>query len=228
MRDNILSQIGPKILIWAAESGAEDVLIIFADEENGKTIDTTRVEITEADPDIPGSDYINANYIRNKCVRYWPDPHTTKEFGNVQVKNVEEHSAQDYILRKLEVTRLDRRNKMKEREYSNIKYPQMTNSRSKTNMTSSRSSSVMTNDDSSVYENINFKSPQTSFSSNTRRSVVLEEVMFKHNCLSSIPDTNFDYGLMRFNICRTRSSQGNKGKGGDYSGPDGHLHEIEE
>ncbi|KAM7410906.1 hypothetical protein PAMA_021057 [Pampus argenteus] len=316
--------------------------------------DTTRVEITEADPDIPGSDYINANYIRhgntcaaqsmredgrhaeegkifiatqgclqntvndfwkmvyqenthvivmttkemergrNKCVRYWPDPHATKEFGKVQVKNVEEHSAQDYILRKLEVTRLDRkespryiwhyqylswpdhgvpnepggvlwfleeinrtqstipdtgpivvhcsagigrtgtiividilidiishqgldcdidipktiqrvrqqrsgmvqteaqykfiymavqqyidtaqkrleeeqRNKMKEREYSNIKYPQMTNSRSKTNMTSSRSSSVMTNDDSSVYENINFKSPQTSFSSNTRR-----------------------------------------------------------
>uniref|UniRef100_A0A7N8YNY5 protein-tyrosine-phosphatase n=1 Tax=Mastacembelus armatus TaxID=205130 RepID=A0A7N8YNY5_9TELE len=36
----------------------------------------------------------------------------------------------------------EQRNKMKEREYSNIKYPQMTNSRSKTNMTSSRSSSV--------------------------------------------------------------------------------------
>lgn len=34
------------------------------------------------------------------------------------------------------------RNKMKEREYSNIKYPQMTNSRSKSNMASSRSSSV--------------------------------------------------------------------------------------
>lgn len=64
----------------------------------------------------------------------------------------------------------EQRNKMKEREYSNIKYPQMTNSRSKASMASSRSSSVMTNDDSSsVYENINFKSPQTSFSSNTRR-----------------------------------------------------------
>ncbi|KAJ4934830.1 hypothetical protein JOQ06_007611 [Pogonophryne albipinna] len=309
--------------------------------------DTTRVELREADPDCPGSDYINANYIRsvyedgihvdegkvfiatqgclqntavdlwkmlyqenthvivmttkemergrNKCVRYWPDLHCTKEFGKILVRNVDEQPAQDYILRKLEVTRLDRkeplrymwhyqylswpdhgvpnepggvlwfleevnrtqstipdtgpivvhcsagigrtgtiivvdilidiinrqgldcdidipktiqrvrqqrsgmvqteaqykfiymavqqyietaqkrleeeqRNKLKEREYSNIKYPQMTNSRSKSNMTSSRSSSVMTNDDaSSVYENINFKSPQTSFSSNTRR-----------------------------------------------------------
>ncbi|XP_040903384.1 tyrosine-protein phosphatase non-receptor type 11b isoform X4 [Toxotes jaculatrix] len=309
--------------------------------------DTTRVEIRETDPDVPGSDYINANYIRsmheegrhteegkvfiatqgclqntvidfwkmlyqenahvivmttkeiergrNKCVRYWPNLQETKVFGKVKVKNVDERPAQDYILRKLEVTHLDRkeplryiwhyqylswpdhgvpnepggvlwfleevnrtqntipktgpivvhcsagigrtgtiividilidiinrqgldcdidipktiqrvrqqrsgmvqteaqykfiymavqqyidtaqkrleeeqRNKMKEREYSNIRYPQMTNSRSKSNMTSSRSSSVMTNDDSSsVYENINFKSPQTSFSSNTRR-----------------------------------------------------------
>ncbi|XP_061527881.1 tyrosine-protein phosphatase non-receptor type 11b isoform X3 [Phycodurus eques] len=64
----------------------------------------------------------------------------------------------------------EQRSKMKEREYSNIKYPPMANSRSKLNMASSRSSSVMTNEDSSsVYENINFKSPQTSFSSNTRR-----------------------------------------------------------
>lgn len=64
----------------------------------------------------------------------------------------------------------EQRNKMKEREYSNIKYGHMTNSRSKSNMASSRSSSVLTNDDaSSVYENINFKTPQTSFSSNTRR-----------------------------------------------------------
>uniref|UniRef100_A0A672JB01 protein-tyrosine-phosphatase n=1 Tax=Salarias fasciatus TaxID=181472 RepID=A0A672JB01_SALFA len=272
--------------------------------------DTTRVEIRDADPDVLGSDYINANYIRvsrkfeekgkvfiatqgclqntvidfwkmvyqenthvivmttkemergrNKCVRYWPDLHATKEFGKVLVRNVDERPAQDYVLRKLEVTRLDRkeplryiwhyqylswpdhgvpnepggvlwfleevnrtqsaipdtgpivvhcsagigrtgtiividilidiinrqgldcdidipktiqrvrqqrsgmvqteaqykfiymavqqyidtaqkRNKMKEREYSNIKYPQMTNSRSKPNMASSRSSSV--------------------------------------------------------------------------------------
>ncbi|XP_061527855.1 tyrosine-protein phosphatase non-receptor type 11b isoform X1 [Phycodurus eques] len=309
--------------------------------------DTTRVEIRDADPDVPGSDYINANYIRgsqeegrqadddkffiatqgclqntvsdfwkmvhqenthvivmttkemergrNKCVCYWPNLHATVEFGRVLVRNVDERPSQDYILRKLEVTRLDRgeplryiwhyqylswpdhgvpnepggvlwfleeinrtqrtipesgpivvhcsagigrtgtiividilidiinrqgldcdidipkiiqrvrqqrsgmvqteaqykfiymavqqyidtaqkrleeeqRSKMKEREYSNIKYPPMANSRSKLNMASSRSSSVMTNEDSSsVYENINFKSPQTSFSSNTRR-----------------------------------------------------------
>lgn len=28
------------------------------------SVDTTRVEIMEIDPDLPGSDYINANYIR--------------------------------------------------------------------------------------------------------------------------------------------------------------------
>lgn len=28
------------------------------------SVDTTRVEIREADPDVSGSDYINANYIR--------------------------------------------------------------------------------------------------------------------------------------------------------------------
>uniref|UniRef100_A0A665W3Z6 protein-tyrosine-phosphatase n=1 Tax=Echeneis naucrates TaxID=173247 RepID=A0A665W3Z6_ECHNA len=113
--------------------------------------DTTRVEIRETDPDVPGADYINANYIRvslfsiiqdlegkvfiatqgclqntvidfwkmvyqesthvivmttkeiergrNKCVRYWPELHTTKEFGKVLVRNVDEQPAQDYILR---------------------------------------------------------------------------------------------------------------------------------
>uniref|UniRef100_A0A3P8ZHI7 protein-tyrosine-phosphatase n=1 Tax=Esox lucius TaxID=8010 RepID=A0A3P8ZHI7_ESOLU len=291
--------------------------------------DTTRVEIREADADVPGSDYINANYIRsmheegrhveegklfiatqgclqntvvdfwkmvyqenthvivmttkemergrNKCVRYWPDLNATKDFGKVSVKNVEEHPAQDYILRELEVTRLDRRepvryiwhyqylswpdhgvpnepggvlsfleqvnrtqsaipdtgpivvhcsmklnycdidipktiqrvrqqrsgmvqteaqykfiymavqqyidtaqkrleeeqkNKTKEREYSNIKSPPMTNDRSKTNMTSVPRSSVLTNDDPcNVYENLNIKTnPKTSGScSNTRR-----------------------------------------------------------
>uniref|UniRef100_A0A669BPC3 protein-tyrosine-phosphatase n=1 Tax=Oreochromis niloticus TaxID=8128 RepID=A0A669BPC3_ORENI len=120
--------------------------------------DTTRVEIREMDPDVLGSDYINANYIRvngrfveegkvfiatqgclqntvvdfwkmvyqenshvivmttkemergrNKCFRYWPDLHATKEFGKVLVRNVDERPAQDHILRKLEVTRLDRK-----------------------------------------------------------------------------------------------------------------------
>lgn len=46
--------------------------------------------------------------IQNKCVRYWPDLHSTKEFEKLQVRNVEERPAQDHILRKLEVTRLDR------------------------------------------------------------------------------------------------------------------------
>uniref|UniRef100_A0AAQ5Z193 protein-tyrosine-phosphatase n=1 Tax=Amphiprion ocellaris TaxID=80972 RepID=A0AAQ5Z193_AMPOC len=46
---------------------------------------------------------------RNKCVRYWPDLHGMKEFGKVLVRNVDERPAQDYILRKLEVTRLDRK-----------------------------------------------------------------------------------------------------------------------
>ncbi|KAJ8265023.1 hypothetical protein COCON_G00141220 [Conger conger] len=45
---------------------------------------------------------------RNKCVRYWPDIKCTKEFGKVRVKNIEERPAQDYVLRELEVTRLDR------------------------------------------------------------------------------------------------------------------------
>lgn len=49
---------------------------------------------------------------QNKCVRYWPDLHGTKEFGKVLVRNVDERPAQDYILRKLEVTRLDRVRRM--------------------------------------------------------------------------------------------------------------------
>lgn len=50
--------------------------------------------------------------MQNKCVRYWPDLHGTKEFGKVLVRNVDERPAQDYILRKLEVTRLDRVRRM--------------------------------------------------------------------------------------------------------------------
>ncbi|KAK7884827.1 hypothetical protein WMY93_027950 [Mugilogobius chulae] len=293
--------------------------------------DTTRVEIRETDPDVLGSDYINANYIqgfhedgrhgdeakffiatqgclqntvldfwkmvyqentrvivmttkemergRNKCVRYWPDLNGTKEYGKILVRNVDERpkepvryiwhyqyltwpdhgvpnepggvlwfleevnrtqstmptagpivvhcsagigrtgtiividilidiinrqgldcdidipktiqwvrqqrsgmvqteaqykfiymAVQQYIDTVQKRLEEEQRNKMKEREYSNIKYGHMTNSRSKSNIGSSRSSSVLTNDDaSSVYENINFKTPQSSFSSNTRR-----------------------------------------------------------
>uniref|UniRef100_W5MKJ4 protein-tyrosine-phosphatase n=1 Tax=Lepisosteus oculatus TaxID=7918 RepID=W5MKJ4_LEPOC len=123
-------------------------------------VDTTRVILKEVDPEVPGSDYINANYIqsvqddgrlvgvskmyiatqgclqntvedfwkmvyqenthvivmttkelergRNKCVRYWPDCDCSQDFGRVCVRNVEERPAQDYILRILNVTHLDR------------------------------------------------------------------------------------------------------------------------
>lgn len=51
---------------------------------------------------------LKTTFLQNKCVRYWPDLNSTKEFGKVCVKNIEEHTAQDYIRRELEVTRLDR------------------------------------------------------------------------------------------------------------------------
>ncbi|KAK1157226.1 tyrosine-protein phosphatase non-receptor type 11b isoform X1 [Acipenser oxyrinchus oxyrinchus] len=122
--------------------------------------DTTRVELRDADADVPGAEYINANYIRsvhedgrlpdeckvyiatqgclqntvndfwnmvyqenthvivmttkevergrNKCVRYWPDVDSQKEYGLLCVRNMEERPAQDYVLRELEITRLDR------------------------------------------------------------------------------------------------------------------------
>ncbi|XP_023685868.1 tyrosine-protein phosphatase non-receptor type 11b [Paramormyrops kingsleyae] len=121
--------------------------------------DNTRVVLKEVDRDVPGSDYINANYIeskpeeghcadegkvyiatqgslqntvadfwemvyqenthvivmttkemergRNKCVRYWPDIDSTKEFGKLSIRNTSECPAQDYILRELEITRLN-------------------------------------------------------------------------------------------------------------------------
>ncbi len=50
-------------LMWEQQliSGAlvPALIIIFS-----VAVDTTRVQIKEADPDVPGSDYINANYIR--------------------------------------------------------------------------------------------------------------------------------------------------------------------
>uniref|UniRef100_A0A4W4G220 protein-tyrosine-phosphatase n=1 Tax=Electrophorus electricus TaxID=8005 RepID=A0A4W4G220_ELEEL len=298
--------------------------------------DTTRVEIREAEPDVPvfcvlggrhgdeGKVFIatqgclqntvndfwkmvyqeNTHVIvmttkemergRNKCVRYWPDIGTAKEFGKVSVRNTEEHTAQDYILRELEVTWTDRKeppryiwhyqylswpdhgvpnepggvlnfleqvnrtqnaipdtgpvvvhcsagigrtgtiividilidiinrqgldcdidipktiqrvrqqrsgmvqteaqykfiymavqqyidtaqkrleeeqkNKTKEREYSNIRYPQATNPRGKASSGSPRSACVMNDDSSGVYENLNIKNPKNSACTNTRR-----------------------------------------------------------
>ncbi|XP_029434148.1 LOW QUALITY PROTEIN: tyrosine-protein phosphatase non-receptor type 11-like [Rhinatrema bivittatum] len=122
--------------------------------------DTTRVILRGGDKGVPGSDYINANYIkssvedgagsesckvyiatqgclqntvrdfwamvyqektrvivmttkevergRNKCIRYWPDENSSKEYGNIAIRSVAEHQAQDYILRELEISQIER------------------------------------------------------------------------------------------------------------------------
>lgn len=47
------------------------------------SVDTTRVEISEMDPDVPGSDYINANYIRVSVFSI--RQHQTRQFINSYV-----------------------------------------------------------------------------------------------------------------------------------------------
>ncbi|NWV00092.1 PTN6 phosphatase, partial [Upupa epops] len=113
--------------------------------------DHSRVILQGRDPNVPGSDYINANYIknnlispdectksyiasqgcldatvsdfwqmvwqentriivmttrevekgRNKCVPYWPELGSTKEYGPYLVENAGEHDALEYKLRHL-------------------------------------------------------------------------------------------------------------------------------
>uniref|UniRef100_A0A8D0HG46 Tyrosine-protein phosphatase non-receptor type n=1 Tax=Sphenodon punctatus TaxID=8508 RepID=A0A8D0HG46_SPHPU len=115
--------------------------------------DHTRVILQDRDPNIPGVDYINANYIkneligpdelpktyiasqgcldatvkdfwqmvwqensrivvmttrevekgRNKCVPYWPEVGSTKEYGPYLVENAGEHDALEYKLRQLRI-----------------------------------------------------------------------------------------------------------------------------
>lgn len=36
------------------------------------TVDHTRVKLKDVDPNVPGSEYINANYIK---VQFWDFPH---------------------------------------------------------------------------------------------------------------------------------------------------------
>ncbi|CAJ1062519.1 tyrosine-protein phosphatase non-receptor type 6 [Xyrichtys novacula] len=116
----------------------------------------TRVILQDTDPAIVGSDYINANYVknkmrepedqkvyiatqgclattvndfwqmvwqentrvivmttrevekgRNKCVPYWPDPSSSKEFGPYVVTSKSEREAADYKVRVLEITHMD-------------------------------------------------------------------------------------------------------------------------
>uniref|UniRef100_A0A8P4KDG2 protein-tyrosine-phosphatase n=1 Tax=Dicentrarchus labrax TaxID=13489 RepID=A0A8P4KDG2_DICLA len=59
----------------------------------------TRVILQDTDPQVVGSDYINANYVRNKCVPYWPDLQSSKEVGPYVVTNTSEREATDYKVR---------------------------------------------------------------------------------------------------------------------------------
>ncbi|NXE81644.1 PTN6 phosphatase, partial [Cochlearius cochlearius] len=126
--------------------------------------DHSRVILQGRDPNIPGSDYINANYVknnlispdertktyiasqgcldatvndfwqmvwqentriivmttrevekgRNKCVPYWPEVGSTKEYGPYLVENAGEHDALEYKLRHLCVCPMDNGKAMRE------------------------------------------------------------------------------------------------------------------
>ncbi|KAK3699692.1 hypothetical protein QZH41_014676 [Actinostola sp. cb2023] len=67
-------------------------------------LDHSRVILLGRDPAVVGSDYVNANYINNKCTRYWPDAETVKEVGKFHIKHVQETELPDYILRRFELT----------------------------------------------------------------------------------------------------------------------------
>ncbi|XP_053307948.1 tyrosine-protein phosphatase non-receptor type 11-like [Spea bombifrons] len=119
--------------------------------------DTTRVALRDVDESIPGSDYINANYIKNddsrgsqhskvyiatqgclqntvcdfwkmvyqenthvivmttkemersrkKCFCYWPDENCSKDYGGIAVQSLAVHLEKDYILRELQMSRVD-------------------------------------------------------------------------------------------------------------------------
>ena len=47
------------------------------------------------------SDYLL--YFQMKCVRYWPDPHQSREVGGRIVRNVGEIANPHYIVRQLEI-----------------------------------------------------------------------------------------------------------------------------
>ncbi|XP_029436512.1 tyrosine-protein phosphatase non-receptor type 6 isoform X2 [Rhinatrema bivittatum] len=126
--------------------------------------DHSRVILLSSDPNVPSSDYINANYIkneligpdectksfiacqgcllvtvndfwqmvwqensriivmttrevekgRNKCVPYWPEEGSTKEFGCYVVENVVEHDAMEYKTRTLQIWPLDNESEVRE------------------------------------------------------------------------------------------------------------------
>ena len=43
---------------------------------------------------------------QSKCVKYWPDMSSLKEYGIMRVRNVKETSAHDYILRELKLSKV--------------------------------------------------------------------------------------------------------------------------
>ncbi|XP_038072880.1 uncharacterized protein LOC119741208 isoform X2 [Patiria miniata] len=66
--------------------------------------DYTRIVLPETEG-VEGSDYINANYIKHKCEKYWADENESKEFGNVTVSLISQlRVTQDFMIRTLKVS----------------------------------------------------------------------------------------------------------------------------
>ncbi|WAR21346.1 PTP27-like protein, partial [Mya arenaria] len=58
--------------------------------------DDSKVKVTVSG----GSDYINASFIdSHKCEQYWPDPKTTKAYGEIQVESRSEDEYAEFTRR---------------------------------------------------------------------------------------------------------------------------------
>lgn len=44
--------------------------------------------------------------MQSKCVKYWPDEYSLKEYGVMRVRNVKESAAHDYTLRELKLSKV--------------------------------------------------------------------------------------------------------------------------